>query len=353
MRLIKFLSNLFNVKKVRSKEEIIRILKDDFFNKYKDKYKLTCEDFIGQGHYACVFKGYDLNREIDVAIKIFFDGIVPKGSERGWHITSSVVHNQIVQTSTIESFNSETLNLNCKAVIQRLIPGKSLKKILEGFDSIENLPSFQAVLNDFGLTYLKSLLDVLNFCHNQGFGHGDCHDGNIMVYPENHETKHSFKVVLIDFDNSSIKETLNPQTEKEKIESDLGLFKYFFDKTFYQWKFHLPLKELFSSYDSITEIQFSYSIISAFIENCIKDRKSKQDIENVLQKLPHPFMGFQIPPTIKCLETIAESEHITNELNQALEDYKIKISKSENWQTNIEIEYIEDGVIEVYLKLFG
>lgn len=334
-------------------KEKIELIRDEFFKKFENKYTLLGNKSLGEGYFACVFKAHDIDRNIDVAIKVFFNGIAPKGSERGWHITSSYMHNQIAPTSTIESFYSNVVNGDCKAVVQRYVPGKSLKKILYDFDDIEASDNYQNVLNDFGLTYLRSLLQVLNFCHNQGFGHGDLHDGNIMVFLEDHPTKHSLRVVLIDFDNSSIKETLNLKTEKDKIESDIGLFKYSFDKAFYQWKYFEALKELFLNYDSITEFQFSYSIVSLFIENCTNAKKSKADVANVLGKFPHLFMGFHIPPTLRCLQVIAEIENLTAIFGEELKTYKEQISQIQNWSTNVEVEYLSEGTTSIYQKIFS
>jgi tRNA A-37 threonylcarbamoyl transferase component Bud32 len=335
-----------------SDEEVIENLKFEFFEKFKNKYELSQDTPLGKGHYACVFKAFDKDRNIDVAIKIFFSGIAPDGSQRGWHITSSVIHNQIAQTSTIETFHSNHLNKDCKAVIQRYVPGKPLKSILDKFNTLEQNPSYQIVLNDFGLTYFKSLLNVLNFCHSQGFGHGDCHDGNIMVFSESHLTKHTFRVVLIDFDNSSIKKTLNAKTEKEKIESDIGLLKYFFDKTFIDWKYYEAVKRILASYKTLTEIQFSYSIVSEYIEHCIKETASKENILKVLSMFPHPFMGFHIPPTINCLKMVAEISKTENVFNEALDEYIKNASNPDNWNHELSIEKIEGNVTEIYKNIF-
>lgn len=130
---------------MKTDKEKVNKLRTEFFQKFGKKYELRQQNPIGEGHYACVFKAFDIDRKIDLAIKIFFDGIAPKGSERGWHITSSVIHNQIAQTSTIESFYSSSLRKDCKAVVQRFIPGRPLKSIIERFDSLEKNDSYQIV----------------------------------------------------------------------------------------------------------------------------------------------------------------------------------------------------------------
>jgi len=332
--------------------ELIEELKQEFFLSYKNKYTLLGDESLGEGHYACVFKAYDIDRNVEVAIKIFFKGITPKGSERGWHITSSVIHNQIAQTNTIETFYSALLKRECKAVIQRFIPGKTLNSLLNKFDKLAKGKGYQTILNDFGLSYLISLLEVLSFCHNQNFGHGDCHDGNIMVFLESHETRNIMSVILIDFDNSSIKQSLNSNTEKEKIESDIGLFKYFFKKAFYDWKYYTSVSIMFESYDSIREFQISYSIVSDFISFCIKGGKSKEGIKKILEKLPHPFMGFNYFSTIESLQSISEIENIEETFEEALEEHKKAILNPINWEHEVSIEVFEDGITNIYRDLF-
>ena len=332
---------------------MIESLRDEFFKTFADKYKLLENKPLGKGHYACVFKAFDIDRQIEVAIKIFFDGIAPKGSERGWHISSSVIHSQIAQTSTIENFRSKVLKRQCKAVVQRLIPGKTLKSLIEEFDSIEQSPNYQAVLNDFGLTYFPSLLTVLNFCHSQNFGHGDCHDGNIMVFLEQHDTLHSFRVVLIDFDNSSIKETLNAKTEKQKIESDISLIKYFYKKVFSDWKFYEAILIILNNYTSVSQYQLSYSIVSEYISKSIKGNNSTESIIKILSKLPHPFMGFPISTTIESLRKVAEITNDIENFELGLAEFKIAFAKPENWKHDFEIETIEIGVTDIYRKMFG
>lgn len=327
-------------------------LRDEFFEQYEKKYQLVDEKPMGKGHYACVFKARDLDRTIDVAIKIFFDGIPPAGSQRGWHLTSSIIHNQIAPTSTVETFYSKSLKCECKAVVQRFIPGKTLKKILDKFDGLEHNENYQHVLNDFGLSYFSSLLNILNFCHSQGFGHGDCHDGNIMIFSEIHPTKHNFRVVLIDFDNASFKEKLSGKTEKEKIQNDIGLLKYFYKKTFIDWKYYKPVLEMLDNYDTLAEYQFSYGIISELILKSIKRQVDNTTLLQILSKFPHPMMGFHIPPTIACLRTVAEIGDFNQEFESALKEYFSKASNPENWNHSLEIEIIEGGTTNIYKDMF-
>lgn len=350
-KFINWLRSIFKVKMDINKKK--EILKEEFLLKYKDKYELINEFDLGKGSYAFVFLCNDIQRNIEVAIKLFFEGIPEKGTERGWKITSTVMHNQIAQTFTVEPFYSKKLKKECVAVIQKFVPGKSMKQINKHFDIIQHQPYFQKVLNGFALTYVNSLLEVVCFCHSQGFGHGDLHSGNIIAFIEEHPTKFPIRAILIDFDNSSFKSETTALSEKDKMENDIGLFKYFFSHSFHQWKYYDPIIEMFRDYNKISEYKLSYSIVSKFIDLILNNKTSVNDFEQLLTTLPHPMMGFHNPYTIKCLRSIAIIDNLGNNLESAIDSYLQKIKNLDNWNTTLTIEYLDHDVTEVYRKMFS
>ncbi len=103
--------------------KIIDLL-ESFKLSFPSKYIFETDKTLGEGTYGAVFKATDVDRGIDVAIKIYHDGIAPSGSERGWIIASKIINPQIAPTHTIETFNSSRGKV-CKAVVSRFIPGKS------------------------------------------------------------------------------------------------------------------------------------------------------------------------------------------------------------------------------------
>ena len=350
-KFINWFKRIFKMKiDINKKKEI---LKKEFLIIYKDKYELINDFDLGEGSYAFVFLCKDIQRNIQVAIKLFFEGIPEKGTKRGWEITSTIIHNQIAPTFTVEPFYSKKLKKDCVAVIQKFVPGKSMKQINKHFDIIENEPHFQKVLNDFALTYVNSLLEVVCFCHSQGFGHGDLHSGNIIAFIEKHPTKFPIRAILIDFDNSSFKSETAILSEKGKMENDIGLFKYFFTQSFYQWKYYEPIIEIFKDYDKISEYKLSYSIVSTFIDLILNNKTTVNDFEQLLTSLPHPMMGFHIPNTIKCLRSIAQIENLTTNLQTAIDSYIEKIKNPNNWNSTVTIENTDNDVTEIYRKMFN
>ena len=331
-------------------KETIEKLKQEFFTQFGHKYELVEDWTKEEGCYACVFKCIDKATGVPVAVKLFFEGIAPEGSKRGWHITSTIIHRQIAPTLTIETFKSKILKTDCQAVIQRFIPGKPLGKIFEWFNEIEGLPVFNNVLDDFGITFFPSLLEALNLCHGLGHGHGDFHPGNIIVFSVEDYERHSFNAVLIDFDNSSIKETLNKVSEKEKIRSDISLLKRLYGSMFHQWRYYAAFKIIMDSYHSVKEINYAYSSAIEFIK-CIK-RKTvhKKSIDKMLAELPYPFI-FHTPPLINCLKTIAELDNIS-EFNLCLDEYKKRASNINNWTHETSMTVIDQDVNTLYKGFF-
>ncbi len=333
-------------------DDLKDILKSEFISQFKNKYAIVNDMELGEGHYAFVFLCKDIQIGTDLAVKVFFEGVPPDGAKRGWHITSSIIHNQIAPTLTVEPFYSKKLKRECYAVIQRHVPGKSMRKVNQDFNDIELEPSFQFVLNDFALTYVNSLLEIITFCHSSNIGHGDLHDGNIIVFQEYHPTKHSFRAVLIDFENSSFKDSIVSKTELEKIESDIGLFRYFFTQTFYQWKYYEPIIVMFREYNKMAEFKLGYSIVTKFIDLILNNKTSKNDILNLLAKLPHPMMGFHIPYTVNCLRSVAELDGLTNNLQEAIDTYNQRMQDPNSWKMDVTIEYIQPGVTDIYKRIF-
>lgn len=102
----------------------------------------------------------------------------------------------------------------------------------------------------------------------------------------------------------------------------------------------------------MAEFQFSYSIVSEYIEFCIKKNSSKIYIKNVLSKLPHPFMGFHIPPTLDSLRKVAEIENVLGEFDEAVNEYKKTITNHDHWTYEIEVELIQNSVTRIYKDIF-
>jgi len=328
--------------------EKIEALKHEFFKEFKNKYSPEGYKHLGTGAYGFVFRCKDLMRNIDVAVKLYMEGFAPQGSIRGWQLTSLNIHNQIAPTFKIESFKSKALNIDCTAVVQRYVPAKSLKQLYEFFDSVEKEDNFQDVLDDFAFGFVPSLLDVLRFCHSQGFAHGDFHEGNILALPIDIEVHQLFQAILIDFDNSSFDKELKSQSEKEKIASDLRLLLRLYDGGLHQWRYYEQVKTLFTDYKSAMELYTAYQFVIDFIKLIKYKKASKEQIFKLLKKLPLPMLGFNSSSTIKVFKAIATLEKIDVIFNECLAIYIKAITNVGNWEHEVTMIKTEGKTISQY-----
>jgi hypothetical protein len=237
-------------------------------------------------------------------IKLFHDGAVPEGSERGWHVTSKIIHKQVGPTFTIESF-TEAKGLSYKAVVSRFIPGKSLRELFEKWNK-EDEQYRKIISRDFSKTLIPSLLDVLEACHYSGFGHGDLHEGNVMVFPTNYGTQNKFSAVLIDFDNSSIKTELIATSEKEKIEKDIRLVKRIINYIIMEWHWNREIEPVYKQFDAAADLNYAWKSALRFIQ-LIDDGEFDQAhiYEHIKPLTVRATGGLNIQPLLESYRNIA------------------------------------------------
>ncbi len=329
-------------------------LLEDFKNNYPTKYTFKTDEPLGGGAYGAVFTAFDVDRQIPVAIKIYHDGIVPLGSERGWIVTSKIINPQISPTFTIETFSSD--GKECKAVVSRFIPGKSLKQVFDWAN--EQTPENKLLIaEDFVFSFLPSLLNILELCHSLGFGHGDLHSGNIMAAPTNIHEKFEFTATLIDFDNSSIETEVYCATEKEKIEKDCrsfasanGIGPY----TVLDWRWAEQVKNIFTSYQTIRDFRISFDAILKYVDLINKGVVTTEKTLAIFKELLHHSMNsFSPKVTIDSLREISKVAGLTSEFEKNYNAFLEMTRNYENW--SYEVTIIENGHVKnaLYNGFFG
>ncbi|HSH67279.1 MAG TPA: hypothetical protein VLB84_16155 [Bacteroidia bacterium] len=332
----------------------IDTLLKDFKAKYSSKYEILSDKSLGDGAYGVVYKAWDIDRKLDVAIKFYHDGIVPEGSERGWNLSSKTINRQIAPTYTIESFISN--ETECKAVVSRLIPGKSLKATFNWWD-IQNAENKQLIADDLVHTFLPSLLNVLELCHSLGFGHGDLHEGNVMIFSTGVHEKFHFDAVLIDFDNSSIQVEELCRTEEEKIEKDCRLFKNRLGRyIMMDWVWQEQVETIFTSYEAIKDFRIAFDIILKYITLIEKKNISEQTIIDILKyTLPYKMSGFVEKGVIDVLTEISIKAQIEKLFQDSLSKFNNELKKYENWQHEVEVTMTVNGSAKatLYNSFFG
>lgn len=331
-------------------------LLEDFKSNYPDKYLFSENEPLGQGSYGAVFKAIDVDRQIPVAIKIYHDGIVPLGSERGWIVTSKIINPQISPTYTIESFTSSD-GKDCKAVVSRFIPGKSLKQIFDWANAqVDDNKRF--IADDFVFSFLPSLLNILDLCHSLGFGHGDFTPGNIMATPTNIHEKYEFTATLIDFDNSSIEAEVYTSNEKEKIDKDcrafsnptIGIGPYIV----MDWQWEQQVKGIFAAYSTIRDFKIAFDIILKYVDLVNKGMVNREKTLAIFKELLHYRMnGFVPKATIDSLREISTVAGLTAEFDRNLQAFEEMTRNYDNW--SYEVTIIENGHIKnsLYKGFFG
>lgn len=335
--------------------EILLQLLTDFKKGFAQKYKLYSDKPLGDGGFGTVYHAKDLYRGVDVAIKIFHDGIIPVGSERGWNITSRINHKQIAPTYTIESFSSIE-NKEFKAVISRFIPGKSLKEIFEWTNTLKDSEK-SVVAEDLSYSLILSILDVVEQIHILGWGHGDLHEGNIMVFLKDISSHYIFSSILIDFDNTSIKTEFYSATEKDKIEKDCRLLKTrILRYIIIDWEWEQEIVKLLESYSTATELKLSFSYVLEFIKLLKKNKNLKEEINSIFTKLlHHSLTGYSPAGLLTVMGLISTKSGSGSLYNEILSDFKQSIKNQENWKVEASIEIIENGEIKnkLYREFFG
>ncbi|RQO64864.1 hypothetical protein DBR43_31790 [Pedobacter sp. KBW06] len=322
---------------------------------FPNKYQVEEKDLLGFGSQAAVFKAKDLHRDIDVAIKIHYEGKAPLGSERNWTISSIVNHHQIAHTYTVESF-STSRGKNCIAVVTRFIPGKSLNHI---WDHYEKLTDFQKeiITEDFVYSLVPSMLEILEFCHKLGYGHGDLNSGNVMFFISEINKRYHFTAILIDFDNATGKDELSYESEIEKIAADYPKLRQLINGTLCDWFYRAPVMELFDAYDNVQNFRIGYTKMISFIEIIQKPYCTTASILQFLKTLlPLELPRDILRPILNCLEKVAEMKNKLEDFKYALKDFDVELQTYEELaDLRMEMTVIEHSDIkyEIYTKMFA
>ncbi|RKR84114.1 protein kinase-like protein [Mucilaginibacter gracilis] len=328
-------------------------LLSDFKQKFEDKYLILSDVPLGDGGYGAVFQAKDLYRNVIVAIKIHHNGVAPEGAVRGFAISSVINTPHVATTHTIEKYESYDQK-NCRAVISQFVPGRSLKKIWAVTDEQDDATR-KIVAEDYAFGLVPSLLEGLAFCHDRGYGHGDFHDGNIMVFAQDVMEQYHFHVVLIDFDNASIKGEIYCDNEPEKIAKDYRLLKRVLDNTLMDWEWFELVEILYHGYSETRLLKIAYTRVLDFLVHAKKHQLTQQGIKGFFVTLVNSPLGRgNIMPVVTAAKRIAEKRGKSLEFQYAWEDFHEEIRKAENWDADLEMTIIENSEVKrkVYSKIF-
>lgn len=327
----------------------------DFSEEYGNKYDFGNPTRLGIGAYGAVFKVKEIARNIDIAVKVHTNGITPKNADRGWTISTVARNPQIAQTYTIEEFNDHD-GRKCQAVISQFVPGISLAKVLDYFDSLPE-PERKIIIEDFAFSLVPSLLQIINYCHFLGYGHGDLHEGNIMVHLSDIDKRYVHNVVLIDFDNASIETEVYAPTEQAKIDSDKRLLTKIIINILRDWE-HMPsVKILLDNYNSAHELQTGYGKLLEFIDISETSQFTESSINMFLKTLfTTDIPRRQLTPLLNSLALIAQQKNKRVEFQFALEEFDKAYQlweETEDMRTELTFIYNAETKEKIYSNMFN
>jgi serine/threonine protein kinase len=216
---------------------------DDALNTFRQLYgtRYVLGARLGEGASGVTFLARDLLRSIDVCLKFFLNSSASAGAARDWYITSTMKHQSIADTFTIEALDRG--DANHVVVVSRYIPGAPLADVLNNFDASPETD--QGEQRAALLTVLSDVCGAVAACHESGHGHGDLHERNVIVTARGVE----LGAVVIDFDNATIADA--GATEAEHKAKDLRSLRRIAGMITYGWTWHDRLQELLDGHDTI------------------------------------------------------------------------------------------------------
>jgi hypothetical protein len=301
---------------VDEEEPALVQLRSDFLATYGDRYSIRRT--LGEGASGRAYLANDHRRRVDVCIKLYHEGIPAKGSDRDWHITSTLKHRAVADTFTVEEFSST--QRRCLAVVSRFIRGHSLMRVLQ---QIEATPLERQV--ELSIAFLDSVIEDLceglSACHDAGFGHGDLHARNVIIC----QREHRLGAVIIDFDNATI--ASSSCDEKSRCASDVRSLRYLIGQIAQGWKWHELLLSLVDHHQSIGALRGALGWALAFLKTADGRTGSKTDVKALRSALYHhshirPEAWEHADAVLNAVESVAADLGLNAELADAKQSWQ-------------------------------
>ncbi len=241
------------------------------FNRFLgERYKIDRK--LGSGVSGVVYLGKDAMRNIDVAIKLYrIDNL--RYVRRHWCLTSTFKDLHLNDTYTVETYHDNS-GMRRLACISRYVVGKSLGEFVCG---IRNLPNEEqksvrgVLLRDVGV----ELCTALQWCHQNGFGHGDLHNKNVMVStPQRRGAQNKVDVILIDLDNASYQPE-DSLDEDSLIRSDVDSLKTNLLSLVWESQWNAILRRHINECIDVHQVQNAYEDFLKIFEQSVAIRSTE------------------------------------------------------------------------------
>lgn len=241
------------------------MLRERFVAAHGEHYTLQRE--LGEGASGFTFLANDERRRVPVCVKLYLDGRADPGAERDWRITSTIKHDQIADTFSVEHFDVGE-SAPAVAVVARFISGQNLETVLQRADALEG-DQARAALNELVSRLAVGLSRAVLVLHDRGIGHGDLHERNVIVTRDTRTDVFpggGWTTVLIDFDNATF--CRNPADgEQARMESDVRALRRLVKMMTHGLAWHDELAGLLDASTSVRDLGYGLGAALAFFEN--------------------------------------------------------------------------------------
>ena len=240
-------------------------LRERFTATHGDHYTLRQE--LGVGASGFTFLAHDQRRRVPVCIKLYLDGQADPGAERDWRITSTIKHDQIADTFSVEHFDVGE-SAPAVAVVSRFITGQNLETVLQRAEALEGVQG-RAALNEIVSRLAVRLCHAVLVLHDRGVGHGDLHERNIIVTQDARTDvfpRGGWSAVLIDFDNATFRRD-PADGEQVRMESDVRALRRLVKMMTHGLEWHDEISGLLDASTSARDLGYGIGAALSFFGN--------------------------------------------------------------------------------------
>ena len=241
-------------------------LVESFDKVHGDHYEVR--DPLGEGAAGFTFRGFDRRRSVEVCLKFYLNGKADRGADRDWRITSTIKHELVADTFSVEHFDYGGAE-PAVVLVSRFIPGRNLERVLRSIEDepeADRRPLLRTVVARLGVS-LDSAVQVL---HARGVGHGDLHGRNVIVSPADRNDDviggSPWRPVLIDFDNATFRRA--PEDgEQARIEKDVRSIRRLLGSMTYGSAWHDELTGLLQECPTTRDEGFALGAALTFLDH--------------------------------------------------------------------------------------